>query len=201
MSLSCPPFQSGQASHSVLTLISFSLFLSVFFPSLCSKVPTNSTELAFLTCFPGRYSWESYFSGSAWTYDSSTDEYYLHLFAAEQPDLNWENPRVVEAVHKIIRFWLDRGVDGFRMDVINFISKEPGLPDGEVTKPGFLQSGIKWHSCGPRLHEFLKGIGAILKEYDTFSVGEMPGVTDAREIVKGVGQDRGELGMAFHFEM
>ena len=145
--------------------------------------------------------WESYFSGSAWKWDETTEEYYLHLFATEQPDLNWENPKVVKAVHDVIRFWLDKGVDGFRMDVINFISKEPGLPDAPITKPGFLQSGISWHSCGPRLHEFLEGIGSILTEYNAFSVGEMPGVTDAKEIVKGVGQDRGELGMAFQFEM
>lgn len=145
--------------------------------------------------------WESYFGGSAWGWDEETQEFYLHLFAPEQPDLNWENPRVVSAVHEIIWFWLHRGVDGFRMDVINFISKEPGLPDAEVRKPGFLQNAIKWHSCGPRLHEYLQGIGDILEQNDAFSVGEMPGVKDAAEIVKAVGQDRKELGMAFQFEM
>jgi glycosidase len=160
---------------------------------------------------PARYSesgervppnnWESCFSGSAWEWDEHTQEYYLRLFAYAQPDLNWENPEVVAAVHDIVRFWLDRGVDGFRMDVINFISKEPGLPDAPVTKPGFLQSGIQWYSCGPRLHEFFQGLGAILKEYDAFSVGEMPGVYDPKEIAKAVSQDRGELGMAFHFEI
>lgn len=145
--------------------------------------------------------WESAFSGSVWEWDETTQEYYMHLFATGQPDLNWENPKVVEAVHKIVRFWLDRGVDGFRMDVINFISKEPGLPDGEIKKPGFLQSGVKWFACGPRLHEYLQGIGKILKEYDAFSVGEMPGVHDTKEILKGVGQDRGELAMAFNFDI
>ncbi|KAJ9663224.1 hypothetical protein H2198_000985 [Neophaeococcomyces mojaviensis] len=145
--------------------------------------------------------WESAFSGSVWEWDETTQEYYLHLFAKGQPDLNWENPKVVAAVHEIIRFWLDRGVDGFRMDVINFISKEPGLPDGKITKPGFLQSGVEHFACGPRLHEYLKGIGEILREYDAFSVGEMPGVHDKNEILKGVGQDRGELAMAFNFEI
>ena len=101
----------------------------------------------------------------------------------------------------MIRFWLDRGVDGFRMDVINFISKEPGLPDGKITQPGFLQSGLEHFACGPRLHEYLQGIGAILHEYDAFSVGEMPGVTDTKEILKAVGQDRGELAMAFQFDV
>ncbi|OCT47252.1 Alpha-glucosidase [Cladophialophora carrionii] len=145
--------------------------------------------------------WESAFSGSTWTYDETTGEYYLHIFASAQPDLNWENPAVRDAVHDMIRFWLDRGVDGFRMDVINFISKAPGLPDGKITKPGFLQSGIEHFACGPRLHEYLRGIGAILHEYDGFSVGEMPGVTDTREILKAVGQDRGELAMAFQFDI
>jgi len=145
--------------------------------------------------------WSSFFSGSAWEWDETTQEYYLHLFATAQPDLNWENPKVVAAVHEMIRFWLDRGVDGFRMDVINMISKTPGLPDGTITSPGFLQSGIEHYSCGPRLHEFFKGIGSILKEYDAFSVGEMPGVYDPKEIAKAVSEDRGELAMAFQFEM
>ncbi|KIW66174.1 hypothetical protein PV04_08375 [Phialophora macrospora] len=145
--------------------------------------------------------WESAFSGSAWTYDETTGEYYLHLFASAQPDLNWDNPAVRDAVHDLIRFWLNRGVDGFRMDVINFISKAPGLPDGTITKPGFLQSGIEHFACGPRLHEYLRGIGAILHEYDAFSVGEMPGVGDTKEILKAVGQDRGELAMAFQFDI
>ncbi|ERF75323.1 hypothetical protein EPUS_00115 [Endocarpon pusillum Z07020] len=146
--------------------------------------------------------WLSYFGGSAWQWDETAHEYYLHLFAPSQPDLNWENPSVVSAVHSMIRFWLDRGVDGFRMDVINFISKEPGLPNAPVTDPTSpWQSAIALHSCGPRLHEFLQGIGAILKEYDAFSVGEMPGVGDEKEVMKSVGQEREELNMIFHFEL
>jgi glycosidase len=123
--------------------------------------------------------WESAFSGSVWEWDESTQEYYLHLFAVQQPDLNWENPSVRAAVHEMIRFWLNRGVDGFRMDVINFISKKPGFPDAEKQKDGFLQRFSRPSDlvcCGPRLHEYLKGIGDIMLEFDAFSVGEMPGV-------------------------
>ncbi|KAL6246924.1 hypothetical protein RBB50_006231 [Rhinocladiella similis] len=145
--------------------------------------------------------WESAFSGSAWTWDETTQEYYLHLFAPEQPDLNWDNPAVRDAVHEIVRFWLDRGVDGFRMDVINFISKTPELPDADIIKPGFVQPGTKHFACGPHLHEYLAGLGSILHEYDAFSVGEMPGVFDTKEIIKAVGQDRGELAMVFQFEI
>ena len=150
--------------------------------------------------------WVSYFGGSAWQWDEASQEYHLHLFAVEQPDLNWENPEVVEAVHDIIRFWLDRGVDGFRMDVINFISKtyaEDGytLPDAPVTRPGFLQDGSPHFACGPRVHEFFAGMGKIMREYDAFTVGEMPGCEDEGEILKAVRSDRGELQMAFHFEI
>ncbi|KAJ9138376.1 Alpha-glucosidase [Pleurostoma richardsiae] len=146
--------------------------------------------------------WVSYFGGSAWEYDSASDEYYLHLFAKEQPDLNWEHPPVREAVHDIIRFWLDKGVDGFRMDVINFISKAPGLPDAKITNPSAkYQDGAEHYACGPRLHEFLQDIGRILKEYDAFSVGEMPSVSDPVEVLKSVGENRGELNMIFNFNI
>lgn len=141
-------------------------------------------------------------TGSAWKLDEQTNQYYLHLFATEQPDLNWENPDVRAAVHSLIRFWLDKGVDGFRMDVINFISKVPGLPDAPIQDPTQeFQSGSEFYACGPRLHEFLKDLGTILKEYDAFSVGEMPEVSDPAEILKSVAFDRGELSMVFHFEM
>jgi glycosidase len=140
--------------------------------------------------------------GSAWEYDEHTDEYYLHLFCPEQPDLNWDHPPVREAVLKIIRFWLDRGVDGFRMDVINFISKYPELPDGPVTNPNSpWQSGSDFFAAGPRLHEYLKGISSILDEYNAFSVGEMPCVKDPKEVIKSVRHDRGELNMIFQFDM
>ncbi|CZR44452.1 putative alpha-glucosidase (maltase) [Fusarium proliferatum ET1] len=146
--------------------------------------------------------WLSYFGGSAWEYDSASDEYYLHLFAKEQPDLNWEHAPVREAVHDIIRFWLGKGVDGFRMDVINFISKQDGLPDATVKIPGAkYQWGDEHYACGPRLHEYLQDIGKILKEYNAFSVGEMPAVQDPKEVIKSVGESRGELNMIFNFEI
>ncbi|EXK76036.1 trehalose-6-phosphate hydrolase [Fusarium oxysporum f. sp. raphani 54005] len=146
--------------------------------------------------------WLSYFGGSAWEYDSASDEYYLHLFAKEQPDLNWEHTPVRDAVHDIIRFWLDKGVDGFRMDVINFISKQDGLPDATVKIPGAkFQWGDEHYACGPRLHEYLQDIGKILKEYNAFSVGEMPAVQDPKEVIKSVGESRGELNMIFNFEI
>ncbi|KAF3923837.1 Alpha-glucosidase [Orbilia brochopaga] len=146
--------------------------------------------------------WFSAFGGSVWEWDEATQEYYLHIFAKEQPDLNWENPEVVEAVHDIMRFWLDRGVDGFRMDVINFISKAVGYPDGEITNPDAeLQNGCAHFTDGPRLHEFLKGLGAILKKYNAFSVGEMPGIKDTSAILKSVAFEREELSMIFHFDL
>ncbi|KAB8260709.1 glycoside hydrolase superfamily [Aspergillus pseudonomiae] len=146
--------------------------------------------------------WKAYFGGSAWQYDETTDEYYLHLFAPEQPDLNWENPEVRSAVHQIMRYWLDKGVSGFRMDVINMVSKDQGFPDAPITDANSQwQHGAMYYCCGPRLHEYLQELGRILKDYDAFSVGEMPNVYDPAEIGKAVGFDRGELAMAFQFEI
>jgi len=146
--------------------------------------------------------WGAVWGGSAWEYDETSEEYYLHIFAPEQPDLNWENPKVRQEVHDIMRFWLDKGVDGFRMDVINFISKDPRFPDAPITRPDVeFQLGDKYFACGPRLHEYLLDLGKILKEYNAFSVGEMPCVEDPKEIIKVVGSDRGELNMIFQFEI
>jgi glycosidase len=101
-----------------------------------------------------------------------------------------------------MRYWLDKGIDGFRMDVINFISKDLDFPDAAITNPDSVwQNGAQYYACGPRLHEYLQDIGKILKEYDAFSVGEMPEVNDSDEILKAVGFDRGELSMIFHFEL
>ncbi|KAI5466638.1 family 13 glycoside hydrolase [Mariannaea sp. PMI_226] len=141
--------------------------------------------------------WQAHFQGSVWEYDETTDEYYLHLFCKEQPDLNWENPAVRDKVHEVMRFWLDRGIDGFRMDVINFISKDQAFPDSDKT----VLPGTEHYACGPRLHEYLKEIGDILQEYDAFSVGEMPCVHDDQEFIRAVAADRGELSMIFHFEL
>ena len=146
--------------------------------------------------------WRSAFSGSAWDLDEASGEYYLHLFSRKQPDLNWENPEVRAAVHAMMRWWLDRGVDGFRMDVINFISKAPGLPDAPSPSEGLHVDGSEHYVSGPRIHEFLQEVhrevfagrdGALL------AVGEMPGVTveDARLFTDPA---RGEVDMVFQFE-
>jgi glycosidase len=140
--------------------------------------------------------------GSAWSFDELTGQYYLRLFCHEQPDLNWDNPAVALEVEKIMRFWLDKGVDGFRMDVINLISKAPGLPDAPITVEGQLyQPGHMHYACGPRLHEHLRKLRSILDEYDAFAVGEMPWVKNEKDVIDVVSADRKELNMIFQFDM
>lgn len=144
--------------------------------------------------------WGSHFSGSAWQFDEATGEYYLHLFSKKQPDLNWENPRVREEIYKMMEWWLQKGVDGFRMDVINMISKTPGLPDGPVTNAERYQSGAPHFINGPRLMEFLTEMKErVLSKYDILTVGETPLVTpeDAVMITSPVS---GALSMVFQFE-
>ena len=141
--------------------------------------------------------WLSFFGGSAWEYDERTGEYYLHLFSRKQPDLNWENPRVRQEVYDIMRFWLDKGVDGFRMDVINCISKTPGLPS--VGEARYAWGGEHFLN-GPRVHEFLQEMHReVLSRYDVMTVGETPGVT-VEQARLYTGEDRGELQMVFQFE-
>lgn len=142
-------------------------------------------------------------ANSAWTWDEKSGEYYLSLFTPEQPDLNWENPAVRAAVHDVLRFWLERGASGFRMDVINMISKVQSFPDAEVIAPDHkYQPGFKFFANGPRLHEYLKEIRSkVLSKYDTITVGEMPFVRDEEEILKVVREEDGELNMIFIFEL
>jgi glycosidase len=141
--------------------------------------------------------------GSAWRWDEHTQEYYLHLFCPEQPDLNWENPAVRAAVYDAMSFWLNKGVDGFRMDVINLISKVPSLPDAPVTLPGEpWQPGTQYYANGPRMHEFLHEMRKeVLDKYDTMTVGEMPWIKEPGEVLKAIGRDREELDMVFQFDM
>ncbi len=146
--------------------------------------------------------WASAFSGPAWDLDEATGEYYLHLFSRRQPDLNWENPDVRQAVYSMMRWWLDRGVDGFRMDVINLISKDPRLPDGPVTRDGPL--GDPWDAvvCGPRIHEFLQEMHREVfagRPERLLTVGEMPGVT-VEDAVLFTDPARNEVDMVFQFE-
>jgi oligo-1,6-glucosidase len=145
--------------------------------------------------------WGAAFGGPAWEYDETTGEYYLHLFSRKQPDLNWENPEVREAVYAMMRWWLDRGVDGFRMDVINYISKDPALPDGRSHAGAAYADGSASYICGPRIHEFLQEMHreVFAGRDGLITVGEMPGVTvdDARLFTDPA---RGEVDMVFQFE-
>ncbi|HZL90885.1 MAG TPA: alpha-glucosidase [Pirellulaceae bacterium] len=144
--------------------------------------------------------WSSCFGGSAWEFDSATDEYYLHLFSRKQPDLNWENPRVRAEIHELMTWWLDKGIDGFRLDVINMISKVPGLPDAPVTGDGPYQWGGQYFLHGPRLTEFLREMKEkVLCKYDVFTVGETPGVT-TEHAVAITDEEAGFLNMLFQFE-
>ena len=141
--------------------------------------------------------WVSFFSGPAWEYCSQRDQYYLHLFSKKQPDLNWENEVVRKEIYDIMKFWLDKGIDGFRMDVINLISKVQGLPDGYM-HDGLI--GAENFFNGPRFHEFMGEMNKeVLSKYDCMTVGETPGV-DPVEAVRTVGEDRKELNMLFQFE-
>ncbi|MDE5618358.1 MAG: alpha-glucosidase C-terminal domain-containing protein, partial [Clostridia bacterium] len=119
--------------------------------------------------------WTSSFGGGAWTYDENTKEWYLHLFSKKQPDLNWENPVVRQEVADICNYWFDIGVDGFRCDVITYISKKEGLPNG---KPTPILCGEEHYVLGPRYHEFIKELNArSFSRYDSFTVGEAAGIT------------------------
>jgi oligo-1,6-glucosidase len=146
--------------------------------------------------------WGSFFSGPAWEYDEATGEYYLHLFSRKQPDLNWENPEVRHAVYAMMRRWLDRGVDGFRMDVINMISKDPALPDGPV-RPGELHGQVGRSVIdGPRIHEYLAEMHREVfdgVDRELLIVGETPGVS-IEEARRYTDPAHREVDMVFHFE-
>ncbi len=144
--------------------------------------------------------WESAFSGSTWEYDEATDEYFLHIFSKKQPDLNWENPKLRAEVYDMMKFWLDKGIDGFRMDVINFISKVDGLPSAPNPEGKKYVSGHEYFMNGPRIHEFLHEMNQeVLSKYDIITVGEMPGVTPEQGVLY-TEEDRNELNMVFQFE-
>ncbi len=144
--------------------------------------------------------WASFFGGSAWQYDETTGEYYLHLFSKKQPDLNWENPQVRAEVYDMMHWWLKKGIDGFRMDVINLISKVPGLPDAPVVSADRYQFGGQYFVNGPRLLEFLQEMKReVLSKYDIFTVGETPLVT-TEHAVSITHEETGSLNMLFQFE-
>ena len=138
--------------------------------------------------------WGSIFGGSAWQYDENTNMYYLHLFSKKQPDLNWENETVRNEIYDMMKWWLDKGIDGFRMDVISMISKDQKFPDGKNGDFG------PYSIHGPRVHEFLKEMNKeVLSKYDIMTVGETAGVT-IDEAKKYAGFDSNELNMVFQFE-
>ena len=146
--------------------------------------------------------WESHFSGPTWTWDETTGQYYLHIFSTRQPDLNWENPEVRQAIYAMMRWWLDRGVDGFRMDVINMISKDPSLPDAQPGPSDRYVAGDQFFTSGPRNHEFLQEMYREVfagRPAHVLTVGEMPGVT-IPEAVLFTDPARHELDMVFQFQ-
>ncbi len=145
--------------------------------------------------------WGSWFGGSAWEYDEKTEEYYLHIFSRHQPDLNWDNSEVREKIYRMMEWWLNKGIDGFRMDVINLISKSREMPDGLMDKSETFGNGLPYFLNGPRVHEYLKEMNnRVLSKYDIMTVGETPEITP-QEAGKYVNNDRQELNMVFHFEL
>ncbi len=144
--------------------------------------------------------WRSFFGGSAWQYDEHTGEYYLHLFTKKQPDLNWENPKVRQEICGMMDWWLQKGIDGFRMDVINMLSKAPGLPDASVVNKDRYQFGGRNYVNGPRLMEFLTEMKQkVLSRYDILTVGETPFVT-TQDAITIANEETGALKMVFQFE-
>ena len=143
--------------------------------------------------------WGSVFNGPAWEYDENTDMYYLHMFSRKQPDLNWDNPKVRDEVFSMMNWWCEKGIDGFRMDVISMISKAEGLPDGEV-RDGLHGDASPYVQNGPHVHEYLQEMNRrVLSKYDLLTVGECAGVTI--EEAKRYASEKGtELNMVFQFE-
>lgn len=145
--------------------------------------------------------WTSHFSGSAWNFVEERGQYALHLFSKKQVDLNWENPAVREEIIRMVGWWLGKGVDGFRMDVVNFISKRTGLPDGNLMIRRMMGScGVEHYFYGPRLHEYLKELNKkAFEPYGAFTVGETPGVgMEMSKLLTAPG--RQELDMVFSFD-
>lgn len=142
--------------------------------------------------------WGACFGGSAWEYDSNTKMYYLHLFSKKQPDLNWDNPEVRNEVFDMMTWWCEKGIDGFRMDVISMISKTKEMPDGEVH--GLYGDFGPYCIHGPNVHKYLQEMNQkVLSKYDIMTVGETAGVTP-EQAVKYAGEDTNELNMVFQFE-
>ena len=141
--------------------------------------------------------WQSFFGGDAWKFDEKTSQYFLRLFTAKQPDLNWDNPKVRAEVYDIMRFWLDKGIDGFRMDVISLISKRH-YDDSPYDE--FNETVANLYANGPRIHEYLQEMNKeVISKYDMMTVGEGPGIT-LENGLDYVDESRNELNMVFHFD-
>lgn len=142
--------------------------------------------------------WKSIFGGSAWHFDETRGQYYLALFLPSQPDLNWENEQMRQATYDDMRFWLDRGVDGFRIDSMNLMSKHPDLPDGKVVNDEPYQSGAEYFASGPRMHDYIREMRAeVFDHYDVMTVGELGFTKDEHSVSQYVAKDRKELNMLF----
>lgn len=141
--------------------------------------------------------WISRFSGSVWKKDENSNQYYLHLFEETQADLNWENPEVREECYQILEYWAKKGVDGFRLDVVNLLSKTPGLPDDPIVGP--KGDGRTHYADGPRIHEYLHSMNErVFEPYQLVTVGEMSSTT-VDECIRYTKEDRKELSMVFSF--
>ena len=144
--------------------------------------------------------WGSFFSGPAWEYDAATDQYYMHLFSKKQADLNWESPDVRREIKEMIRFWLDKGIDGFRIDVVNQMSKTKGLPDGSTTDMLCDVVGVEHHANLPENHALLRELTAdVFSKYDVMTLGEAAFV-DPEEGMRYSDPAREELNLVIHFE-
>ncbi|KAM3414845.1 hypothetical protein BST61_g9988 [Cercospora zeina] len=143
--------------------------------------------------------WKSIFGGSAWHFDEATQQYYLALFLPSQPDLNWENEEMRQATYGDMRFWLDRGVDGFRIDSMNLMSKHPDLPDGKITdKDSKYQDGSEFFASGPRMHNYIREMRTeVFDHYDVMTVGELGFTKDEQSVSDYVAKHRHELNMVF----
>lgn len=143
--------------------------------------------------------WRSIFGGSAWHFDATTGEYYLALFLPSQPDLNWTSSDMRQATYDDMRFWLERGVDGFRIDSMNLMSKHPDLPNAKVTKPSEkYQDGSEYFASGPRMHEYIREMRTeVFDHYDIMTVGELGFTKDEKSVSEYVAKNRKELNMVF----
>ena len=171
-----------------------------------SRSPKRNSKSDYYIWRPGKEgqepnNWRSIFGGSAWEYDENRDEYYLHLFDKRQPDLNWKNPEVKEKIFNMIQWWMEKGIDGFRMDVINLLGKADGLPDAKQGKKTgkYIEAPHLWANL-PLVHEVLHDMNRqVLSKYDVMTVGETPFVTP-KEGALYVDERREELNMIFQFE-